>query len=298
MNGTRRVCVLALDGLTEHAFVTLAPDGIITSWNVGAERLFGHHPERAVGVHVSTIFTPDDQGSGVSDGGSAARGSARFGFGLPMGDGTRSGIRKCVRATIVVAASRFALHGLRGIGPGSAESQRSRMTDGRSVRHLLVARLEDTTARLAESNARLATEIADRTQAEAARMRLLRRLVVAQEEERRRIARDLHDDLGQRLTALRLTLEAGSAKERRRTAGDAGPGARDAGAHRPERRFPRVGTQARGARRTRAEQGAGNLRHEWSRHAGVRANFHAAARHASGSRRKWKRASTASRRRP
>ncbi len=45
-------------------------------------------------------------------------------------------------------------------------------------------------------------------------MRLLRRLVMAQEEERRRIARDLHDDLGQRLTALRLVLE-GIARERR-----------------------------------------------------------------------------------
>src|SRR4029453_3141784 len=41
-----------------------------------------------------------------------------------------------------------------------------------------------------------------------ARARLLRRLVVAQEDERRRLARDLHDGLGQRLTALRLMLEA------------------------------------------------------------------------------------------
>ena len=43
---------------------------------------------------------------------------------------------------------------------------------------------------------------------EEARIRLLRRLVIAQEEERRRIARDLHDHLGQRLTSLRLKLEA------------------------------------------------------------------------------------------
>ena len=43
---------------------------------------------------------------------------------------------------------------------------------------------------------------------EAARVRLLRRLVVAQEEERRRIAADLHDHLGQQLTSLRLTFEA------------------------------------------------------------------------------------------
>ena len=38
---------------------------------------------------------------------------------------------------------------------------------------------------------------------------LLRTLVTAQEDQRRRIARDLHDQLGQQLTALRLTLERG-----------------------------------------------------------------------------------------
>src|SRR5207248_1302057 len=35
------------------------------------------------------------------------------------------------------------------------------------------------------------------------------RLIAAQEAERRRIARDLHDSLGQQLTAIKLTLEAG-----------------------------------------------------------------------------------------
>jgi signal transduction histidine kinase len=79
--------------------------------------------------------------------------------------------------------------------------------ENRQTHDVLAARVEHTSQRLPESNAQLTTEMSDRAHTEAARMRLLRRLVVGQEEERRRIARDLHDDLGQRLTALRLTLE-------------------------------------------------------------------------------------------
>jgi signal transduction histidine kinase len=66
----------------------------------------------------------------------------------------------------------------------------------------------DPARQLTESRVLLAAERADRTQAEEARVRLLRRLIRTQEDERRRIARDLHDTLGQRLTALRLMLES------------------------------------------------------------------------------------------
>jgi PAS domain S-box-containing protein len=51
-------------------------------------------------------------------------------------------------------------------------------------------------------------ESAELKYSEEARVRLLRRLVIAQEEERRRIARDLHDHLGQQLTSLRLKIDA------------------------------------------------------------------------------------------
>ena len=54
-------------------------------------------------------------------------------------------------------------------------------------------------------------DISGRKQAEADRLDLLRRMAVAQEEERRRIARELHDQVGQTVTGLSLglkTLEA------------------------------------------------------------------------------------------
>jgi two-component system sensor histidine kinase UhpB len=52
---------------------------------------------------------------------------------------------------------------------------------------------------------KVARDISDRLERE--RVHLLTRLVVAQDDERRRMARELHDEIGQQMTALRLTLE-------------------------------------------------------------------------------------------
>src|SRR5947209_5143456 len=78
----------------------------------------------------------------------------------------------------------------------------------RQAHDQLETRVDERTAELARSNAVLQIEIAERKRAEAARQRLLRRLVTAQEEERRRLARELHDQLGQHLTALMLGLQS------------------------------------------------------------------------------------------
>jgi len=51
-------------------------------------------------------------------------------------------------------------------------------------------------------------DISDRKQAEADRLDLLRRMALAQEEERRRIARELHDQVGQTVTGLSLGLKS------------------------------------------------------------------------------------------
>jgi signal transduction histidine kinase len=61
--------------------------------------------------------------------------------------------------------------------------------------------------RVRQRTAELRDEMVKRQRVEQERIQLLTRLVLAEQDERRRVARDLHDQLGQQLTALRLTLE-------------------------------------------------------------------------------------------
>jgi PAS domain S-box-containing protein len=69
-------------------------------------------------------------------------------------------------------------------------------------------RVDERTAELAAVNATLKAEIEGHKQAQEARMQLLQQLVSAQERERQRIARELHDQMGQHLAALILGLNA------------------------------------------------------------------------------------------
>jgi PAS domain S-box-containing protein len=47
---------------SDDAIVSKSLDGIIQSWNAGAERLFGYTAEQAVGRHISLIIPPDRLG--------------------------------------------------------------------------------------------------------------------------------------------------------------------------------------------------------------------------------------------
>ena len=80
--------------------------------------------------------------------------------------------------------------------------------DLRVARENLESQVSERTKELGDANEALKIEIARRQDVEDARLQLLSELVTAQENERRRVSLDLHDQLGQQLTTLRLKLES------------------------------------------------------------------------------------------
>ena len=88
-------------------------------------------------------------------------------------------------------------------------SERKRSEEAlRRAHEQLEIRVKERTAELARTNASLREEMKERERAERARTELLSRLVFAQEDERRRIAREMHDQFGEQLTALGLGIRA------------------------------------------------------------------------------------------
>jgi PAS domain S-box-containing protein len=55
---------LLVQGVTDYAIYMLSPDGIVTNWNAGAERIKGYTPQEIVGKHFSTFYTPEDREHG------------------------------------------------------------------------------------------------------------------------------------------------------------------------------------------------------------------------------------------
>jgi PAS domain S-box-containing protein len=57
---------LLLDGVVDQAILALDADGLITTWNAGAERLKGHRPSEIIGQHVSVLYPPSDVAAGIT----------------------------------------------------------------------------------------------------------------------------------------------------------------------------------------------------------------------------------------
>ncbi|MEA2192365.1 MAG: hypothetical protein QOI73_2486, partial [Solirubrobacteraceae bacterium] len=55
---------LLVAGVEDYAILTLDPDGLVTSWNAGAQRCKGYAPEEIIGRHFSVFYAPDDIAAG------------------------------------------------------------------------------------------------------------------------------------------------------------------------------------------------------------------------------------------
>ncbi len=56
---------LLVQSVTDYAIYMLSPEGIITNWNAGAERIKGYAPQEIIGQHFSKFYSPEDAAAGV-----------------------------------------------------------------------------------------------------------------------------------------------------------------------------------------------------------------------------------------
>jgi PAS domain S-box-containing protein len=54
-----------VQGVVDYAIYLLDPSGIITNWNIGAERMKGYTADEIVGQHFSHFYTRDDRAAGL-----------------------------------------------------------------------------------------------------------------------------------------------------------------------------------------------------------------------------------------
>jgi PAS domain S-box-containing protein len=56
---------LLVQGVTDYAIYMLDPQGQVTNWNSGAQRIKGYTPDEIIGEHFSRFYTPEDFAAGV-----------------------------------------------------------------------------------------------------------------------------------------------------------------------------------------------------------------------------------------
>jgi PAS domain S-box-containing protein len=185
-----------VEAVHDYAIFMLDTKGNVSTWNPGAQRLKGYKANEIIGKHFSVFYPEEDIRSGKPPMElEVASREGRFedeGWRLRK-DGTR------FWANVVITAVRGEDGELLGFGKVTRdftermEAQRAIDRANQELRKEIVER-KLTEQKLAESEKSLRS--------------LSLHLLRSQDEERRRIGRDLHDSLGQILTAIKMNLES------------------------------------------------------------------------------------------
>jgi PAS domain S-box-containing protein len=189
---------------SDDAIISKTLDGVVTSWNAGAERLFGYTAKEATGQHISMIIPLDRHDEETSILARLRRGERIDHF-----DTIR--LRKDGTA-LDVSLSISPVRDAAGKIIGASKIARDVTERKRVERELYES--EQRFRTLADA---LDTQVQFRTQElrrrndeilqQSDQLRdLSGKLMFAQDEERRRIARELHDSAGQNLALLGMSL--------------------------------------------------------------------------------------------
>lgn len=165
---------LLVENVTDCAIYGLSPEGRVTSWNIGAERIKGYQAGEIIGRHFSVFFLPEDLRRGLPE--KELREAASKG--RYEGEGWRlrkDGSRFWAHVVVTPLIDRDSR--LRGFAKVTRDltEQREKEEAMQRVEAELEAHVAERTAELRRTNESLQAQIAERRLAERAQHDLLQR---------------------------------------------------------------------------------------------------------------------------
>jgi two-component system CheB/CheR fusion protein len=183
---------LLIENVHEYAIFMMDAQGIVNTWNAGAQRILGYRENEIRGRHLRVLFTEEEQASGVPEAElrtAAESGSASDDRWHARKDGSRFW---CTGLTAAVKDPRGELIGF-------AKLMRDN-TERKEAEEALLA----SEGKLKSLNEGLEQRVEERTSQVRA---LAKALTLAEQRERHRIAGILHENLQQLLYGVQLKVE-------------------------------------------------------------------------------------------